>query len=156
MANQIAKENCEALAAALADFEESLEQPVVPGEMVSWLQNAAAAAAQVGPPLAACIASNHAEVLEQIADEDAEMLSRVAELKEEDAEICEDYERRLKELERLAELTASAEPDEEKFAEHVETVMRESLDFIIRVRKQEAALTTWSQEAFNRDRGDVD
>jgi hypothetical protein len=95
----------------------------------------------------------HTELLDEMSNQDPELASRIEDLKAEDSRLLETWKQIHAELGRFCGLAKRAEPDEGKVSEPVTQLTDQALAFVIGVRKQEAALTTWYMEAFNRDRG---
>ena len=98
----------------------------------------------------------HAEEFAAIVEEDAGLLARVEQLKKEDSGIIQQFADPSRRAERLAELAWRCEPDEGQVREDVSRLVELGLSFVIRVRTQETAISTWLLEAFDRDRGTVD
>jgi len=72
---------------ALADFEERVSVPLVPGELESWLEEVETAWQALWPQLQVQTQYIHAKEFTQIAEEDPELSSRVREMREEDTAI---------------------------------------------------------------------
>ena len=98
----------------------------------------------------------HPRQYKQISKEDPELLPRTEKLAAEDAAIEEDAEEFERMLHRFAEHAPKFEPDEEKIAKHLKMMVDDGVEFVTRVRKQEAAVQAWFLEAFTRDRGVAD
>ena len=141
---------------ALRRLEGYLETPVVPGELEDWTQNVVAAWQEVDHRLETHIRDHHREQLSKIAEEDTEMLAHVERLRDEDVQIVDRFLELSRQVERLAERAPKIEPHEQRADAAIEQLVEQGLAWIIRVRKQEAAISTWFGEAFNRDRGVAD
>jgi hypothetical protein len=144
------------LVEALQVLEKRLETPVVPGELVSWSEEAAAAIEAAGRVLREHIADNHSRQLQEILRQDRGLAARVEQMQQNDVDLVQ----QLTEIRRLAgELRSSArqvEPDERLAADAHAALVEKGLQWVIAARTQEAAIATWYVEAFDRDRGDVD
>lgn len=138
------------LPATLEVFERSLEAPIIPGELQTWSANAQATCHDAVAALKEHVSTWHKRVLEDIKRQDADLLPRVQELHSQDAELLSQARRVKAVANTLAELAEVFTLNEPTIKREVEKVIGEGLDWIIRARKQEAALTTWYQEAFNR------
>jgi chromosome segregation ATPase len=141
-----------ALRDALEAFETRLATPVVSGELKTW----AAAVSQAWATLAVEVKNrleHHQEQLATIANQDPELLPRVEQLKGEDESIRRDIETLSTTIERLTPRAEKVEPHEGRLGAEVEAASAQGIAFVNRIRKQEVALRTWFQEAFNRDRG---
>jgi hypothetical protein len=144
------------LAAALQVLEQRLETPVVPGELVSWSEEAAAAVEAAGKLLRDHLDNHHPRQFQEILRQDKGLATRVEQLQQNDVELLQ----HLTEVRRIAgELRASSgrvEPDERLAADAHAALVEKGLQWVIAARTQEAAISTWYVEAFDRDRGDVD
>ena len=80
-------------------------------------------------------------------------LQHVAQLQAEDVEILKSYDEFEARVRRLQERAGVAGAREDKFDEEIRSIVDEGLALVIRVRKQERALSTWLAEAFHRDTG---
>lgn len=140
----------------LDGLEQQLETPVVPGELESWTGEAQLAMARLAHALRHRVEDVHDEQLAEIAAEDAELVIRVEALRGEDEALLEEVDRLRSRAAKLNEAAPRAEPNERRLGRGVDAFVEEALAFVIRVRKQEVALRTWYQEAFQRDRGVAD
>lgn len=141
---------------SLARLEECLETPLVPGELEAWIKTLRQAVGAFGPLFRRQVGEVHAAELSEIGSEDPELFGRVNELLHEDERNLQRFQFLERSIETLSELISEIEPDETRFKQHVDDLVEEGLQFVIAVRRQEVAIRTWLQEAFNRDRGDVD
>jgi hypothetical protein len=77
-------------------------------------------------------------------------------MKEQDASLVDDWEDAVAGAHALSD-AANAQPwNEEVFREGFDCYVLETLDLVLRTRTQEAAVRTWTGEAFHRDRGGGD
>lgn len=141
---------------SLAAFETCLEMPLVPGQFEVWLADARSALARVGTILPEHIRRDHRPQIEEIADEDKELFARVETLRSTDRKTLERLNWFYEWGARLADRTALTEPDEGKLEEEFAEFIKQGLEFVIHVRKQELAVTTWLNEALNRENGPGD
>ena len=151
-----ANSNSRDLLTALARFETCLETPVIPGELPDWLASAQAHCHHLGDILRRQVSEKHSELLRQIVRQDAELARRVEKLKENDEALLAQQQDCCSMLDQLHVKADQVEPHEAKLHEQLEQVIERSIAFVIEVRKQETALTTWYMEAFDRDRGTAD
>lgn len=154
----IAKHSSE-LQAALEIFESSLESPVVPGELDQWLTTAGGGLRNLKEALQDRVQHVHPEQLEDIRQQDPELADRVQHLEEVDHKLLKQFDelvRRVEELRSRLQKNGASSGLESRVARSVERLGEQGLKFVIDVRKQEAALTTWFMEAFDRDRGIAD
>jgi len=140
----------------LAAFEMCLETPLVPGEFEPWLAAARETLGKVDGLLRLHLGQNHRAQLREIKEEDNEMFARVEGLVKADAATLEKLGWLHEWGVRLADRTAQTEPDEGKLVPEFGEFITQGIDFVIHVRKQELAISTWLGEAFNRERGSGD
>jgi hypothetical protein len=141
---------------SLQTLEKRLETPIVPGELPSWVNQAAAALRAVERELREQIEEAHPPQYREIHRQDEGLARRVEQLEEGDCRLLE----LLSDVRRIAdELRNNAdeiEPDERLAADAHEALVEKGLQLVIAARTQEEAIATWFVEAFDRDRGDVD
>jgi hypothetical protein len=70
--------------------------------------------------------------------------------------ILAEAEQRFKMVSQLSKRSERLEPDEGHARRALETIVDGGLKLVIRIRKQEVAISTWLMEAFDRDRGVAD
>lgn len=141
---------------ALAQLEGALEVPLVPGELASWVPPVQQGLTAVGTYLRRQIERVHKEEMKTIQQEDLGLARRVEQMAEEDQQIIQQFEQLSRLAQKLGAAAVAIEPDEAAIEPEQSRLVDEGLEFVIRVRKQEAAIATWLVEAFDRDRGDVD
>ena len=144
------------LEGALATLEASVETPLVPGEFERRMSEVESAWKDLQPCFEWLMATRHPQDFAEIGREDAELISRVEQMRQEDAEIRQQAEILQQQIPPLEAAVAHVEPDEARLTPRLEALARDALNFVIRVRKQEQAVRTWLGEAFNRDRGTID
>jgi hypothetical protein len=151
-----APEHETALNAALTELETSLLTPIVSGELDGWVQSVRQSLAKLGPLLENYIRSVLHVQYGEIVKADSELLPRVEQLIEEDQKLLEEWQAFEQELATLTQRAPDALKDELKVAGNVNRVEERGTRLILRVRKQQAAATTWLAESLYRDRGPVD
>jgi hypothetical protein len=144
------------LSSALDAFEDCLEMPVIPGELPSWIAGVTKTSSDAMATLEAHIQSRHGQLFKDILRENSDLATRVEQLREEDKAVQEQAQEVLKETRLIAGDAPELESQDPTIKQDIEGFVKRSLDWIIQVRKQEAALTAWYQEAFNRDTGVAD
>lgn len=92
----------------------------------------------------------------QIAIEAPELTVRAVNLNSTDEQNLQEFERLLKYVWNLPERVSQAEPDEGSMMTELRELIDDGLKFMLSVRSQETALSTWINESLNRDRGDGD
>ncbi|MGE0758573.1 MAG: hypothetical protein AB7O38_16215 [Pirellulaceae bacterium] len=141
---------------SLMRFETCVQTPIISGELTSWLQDAQTACAEVRACVQQEAEGPHAEMLRKMKQQDPEMGSRVEQLREEERELQDQSARLQVKLDQLIERARAVEPDELKLDQPIEEFIEASLAFVLAARKHDTAMTTWHNEAFNRDRGVLD
>jgi hypothetical protein len=141
---------------ALERFEACLETPMIPGEMENWAKNLREAYQELAPVLDEHLQTVHRPMIQQIAVDDPELLRHTEEMKSADKETREMFDRLQQWIEQLPEVASKVEPDEKRLDEHIASIIRDGLAFVMHVRKQETVLSTWHQESMCRVRGNVD
>lgn len=140
----------------LAQLERSVEAPVVPGELERWLRGTVEAFQAVRAAFREQIDGVHKEYLESISTEDSGLLSRVEKMEKQDEQIGKELDSLASESEALLKSHESRQADETALADVVGEFAERTIALVIRIRKQDAALETWYQEALERDRGIAD
>jgi hypothetical protein len=144
------------LKTSLERFEDCLVAPVMAGELLSWIDEARQAWAAAATHVREHVRELHPRQYKQISKADPELLPRTEKLQAEDYEIEEDCEEFTRSIHRFSEHAPKFEPDEEKMAVHTKALVDGGIEFVTRVRKQEAAVHAWFVEAFTRDCGVAD
>jgi hypothetical protein len=144
------------LKSSLERFENCLVTPVMSGELTNWVGEVQGAWVGTLEQVREHVREFHPRQYKQISKEDPELLPRTEKLAAEDFAIEEDAEEFDRLMHRFAEHAPKFEPDEEKFAKHLQALVDDGIEFITRVRKQEAGVQAWFMEAFTRDRGVAD
>jgi hypothetical protein len=139
----------------LKAFEEALITPFVPGEIDGWLTTTARSFADLDTALRQ-LAEDHRRQLKEMQRQDDEIAARVAKLREEEQALLERLDRLAWHIKGLKKREGNGEGETQKLDLSAERLVEEALKFVIDVRKQEAAVTTWFMEAFQRDRGVAD
>ena len=140
----------------LKRLEDQLETPVIPGELVEWLQTTERLLSYLRIALPEESDRRHENLLSEIGDEDPGLIPRVEKMRIEDRRIVAEAERQLKIVSAMSQHSASLEPAEARAKHGLENIISDGLQLVIRIRKQEAAIETWYLEAFDRDRGVAD
>ena len=144
------------LKTSLDRFENCLVTPMMAGELVEWVGEVQSAWADISAHVREHVTELHERQYKQISKQDPELLPRIEKLQAEDAALevdCDEFDRL---LHRFAEHAPKFEPDEEKIASHAKALVDDGIEFVTRVRKQEAAVHAWFVEAFTRDCGVAD
>jgi len=98
----------------------------------------------------------HPEQIEEIEGQDPELFARTKQLREDD-QSNKEWCRRLSQA--FADFEAKAKragADEKQVMDQQQAVLEDGLQFVTHVRKQETAIRSWLQEAFDRDTGQGD
>jgi hypothetical protein len=137
----------------LAEVESCLESVVVPGELLAWANELLQACEAEGSALRREISKAHAENLAKLSAANSDQSQHAAQLEAEDAEILRRFDEFESKVRRLQERAALAGAREDNLEEGIRSIVEDGLALVIRVRKQERALSTWLSEAFQRDTG---
>ncbi len=138
---------------SLESVETCLMTPRVSGELDGWIANLKHAMDTFGAALLQQISEGHCAAFQQITSQDSELHSRVEQLQRNDLQSRELYDALQNRLAILEKSTPRVEPDEGRLEMEVVKFCESGLAFVQHVRKQEVAIDTWFQEAFQRDRG---
>jgi len=144
------------LRSTLATFETSLLTPTVSGELSGWLEQVQKTWDEASAQIHYHLKHLHPRQYEEISKQDAELLPRIDQLRDEDESIEQHRSQLSQSIGRVGQHVPKLEPDEEKAQKYVKSVVDAGTAFLIQVRKQEIAVQTWYVEAFNRDGGAVD
>jgi hypothetical protein len=136
----------------LGQIEMCLESVVIPGELESWASALCEACAAEGPLLKRELES-HRRQLAKVTAADANFAQRALQLQQEDAAILQAFDEFERKAGRLHERACLAGSHEDKFEEGLKDIIDDGLALVIRVRKQERALTTWCSESMQRENG---
>ena len=140
---------------ALSRWEQTVDDPTLPGETAAWCGEALAGLEHCEKAFASTL-ENHAAEYAQILKADIGLTPRVEELRQADSELrrkLDDLKRRLR---RCGGNEARAVETSEEPVEEASSLRQGVLDFIVHCRAHEAELQTWLLESFYRDRGAVD
>lgn len=144
---------CVNLEQKLKRLATSLQTPVVPGELESWVGTVRDAANLAAEALQHQIASVHPSEFAQIVKEDPELFRQVEQMKDADRDSSARMNSFRARIGQLAKEAPRGEPNELKLKEQLAEVIDQGLALVLHVQKQEIARRTWLQEAFNRERG---
>ena len=139
----------------LAKLETQLATPAISGEEAAWLTATSEALRVVEREVRVAVGKTHPAQFGQMRKEDAALGSQIESLEQEDQANLQ----RLDEIvTRIAKLHGkyTTEANESLLKEDFDNFVDEGLAFVVAVRKQETALTTWFAEAFRRDVGAAD
>lgn len=145
-----------ALAEALSALETALLTPVVSGELAPWVRDVRSAADRAEGELKNYLGSTQRRQYFEMAKADAELLSRIEQLAEDDGGLLTDFGELLKNTNRLHELVNADRRHEQRPEDHRAELEEQGIKLITRIRKHQVATDTWLSEAFYRDRGVVD
>lgn len=138
---------------AIQSLERCLLTPRVPGELEYWLKNSKAAIDAVGAAMAQQFGDEHRTAFNQITSQDSDMYNRVDQLKIGDTQSREQYDALRVRVHQLEKDAPGVEPDEGRLGAELRRLCESGLSLVTQLRKQEVAIDTWLQEAFQRDRG---
>jgi len=137
-------------------LESALLAPVVSGELKSWTASVGEALRAFGPDWVAYVKSVLHSQYSRIAKTDANLLSRVDQMIQEDRQLLTDFGQFESCVSDLARRAEQVQKDESKAADDRTRVEKTGIDLIVRIKKQQAAAATWLNEANYRDLGTGD
>jgi hypothetical protein len=143
----------EPLTDPLQRLEVALDTPPVPGELRTWATTLRKTFEATTQEILHQIDTVHPEQFADIEKQDAELMARVEQLRDEDRK-NQDWCRTL--ATQFAELEANAiraGADEKQVIDQQQKLLDEGLRFVMNVRRQETTIRTWNEEAFSRDTG---
>ena len=139
---------------ALEAFETALATPLVEGEMAEWSRLVQHTWSRVAALVRFQLDVVHRKQFKEIAETDPEMFKRVEELESEDVEIRAQLDNLAVAISHVSWAPQAAERTPAATVSDVQQrIIDAGIAFVVQVRKQEVAINTWFQEAFNRDRG---
>ena len=145
------------LLSALAKFEASLEQPIIPGELRGWITEVREAGLASIRLAQEAIFPQHHDLIIQLKRQDAELAARAERLMQEHDELQRVAAEMAISIEQLAEHMDDESAEETPpLLEKAEQLTKRGLKWIIDLRTQDAAVATWFQESLNRERGAAD
>lgn len=146
----------ERLKVALDDLTAAMSAPVLSGELVEWFDTALGAAEALEQALVEQVSEIHPPIFKQISAEDQEMLSLVERLERTDEALLNDMRKFKEDLRHYRKAAERLEPKETFLQEPLGDLGDQWLRLFEGINKQEAGISTWLQEALQRDRGPVD
>jgi len=141
---------------ALAALETALLTPVVSGELESWVRTAEAGSNKLSEKLPTFLKTVLHPQYAEIAKSDAELLTRVQQLIEEDQNLILEQEAFRNRMSDFAKRASQIKKDEAQVANERTKLEQDGIALILRIKRQRAAADTWLTEAAYRDRGPVD
>ncbi len=140
----------------LAELEVTLSTPRLSGELSEWSQRVCQAAQGLASVLEVELAQLRQEQFQVLLAEDTSLACRVDEIKAADEANRRVSREIAEQLCGIASETAARSDAETEFQSQVAELAEAGLRLVVDVRKQETAMNTWYQEAFQRDRGVAD
>jgi len=137
-------------------LESALLAPAVSGELKSWTATVGEELRAFGPDWMAYVKSVLHPQYSRIAKTDPNLLSRVDQMIQEDRQLLTDFGQFESCVSNLAGRAEQVQKDESKAADDRARVEKTGIDLILRIKKQQAAVTTWLNEANYRDLGTGD
>jgi hypothetical protein len=141
---------------ALNNLQQAIHVPVVSGELIDWLQLSVDGLKRVNILVEREVGASHRELFAQIIEDDPELSQQVEKLQDEDHAILEQANGLTAMGHKLQQIGDGIEPHESQLAPAVDRFVHDCEGLFMRIRKQEVAISTWLQEALERDRGTGD
>jgi seryl-tRNA synthetase len=146
----------EPLTDTLQRLETALGTPPVQGELRTWATTLRKTFEETTRDILKQIETVHPAQFQEIEEQNSELLARVENLRDEDRkhqDWCRTLAAQFTDLEANA-IRAGA--DEKQVIDQQQKLLDEGLRFVMNVRRQETAIRTWTEEAFDRDTGNAD
>ena len=144
------------LVEALESLATALVTPIVPGEAEAWVKEVQSAVETTVRRFETRSRGEHAAALERIGDVDPALLHRVTELEAEAEDLREAWENLRGVVASLERAVRDAAPDEARTHGSILSFCQNAFGVLLRTLRQDAAVRTWTLEAFHRDRGGGD
>ena len=138
---------------ALSKLETTLETPVVPGELDSWIDAVNESTNALVCLMDEQLCEIHSQQFSQMAKVDDELLGHIENLHTEDEQIISDLGDFHNAVLQLWAASSGDEGDETDLETVQAKLVEAGLAFVIRARTQETAIATRYSEAFLRNRG---
>ena len=134
----------------LTQFESCLQTPIVSGELETWLEDAGEAFDRVSESLKQG-SERQTEMLNNILHRDTELLGRVEDLRQLDAQVDSQVNVLHSKIAQLCERAKAVEPDELQLEKPVHDLIDQGLAFVLAARKLDTGVSTWYGEATKHD-----
>ncbi|HEX5104771.1 MAG TPA: hypothetical protein VFV87_13210 [Pirellulaceae bacterium] len=144
------------LSETLARLETALLTPVIAGEFSGWVHSVQQASATLAVDLTSCLHTILHVRYREIVEADPEQSANVEKLMVGDEQLLEQLTRFHERLYALGNAAEHVDKNEGKLEQQRHKVEEEGIALILHVKKQQAASSTWLEEAFYRDRGVAD
>lgn len=138
---------------ALQRLEEQLELPYVSGNLQSWSENLQQLLQETNERLRAEIEQEHDRTFKTIIKNHGNLAQQVDKLRAEDQELLPALDSLRQQVDQFANNIDETVLARQQFEAKRERLVSDALAFVIRVRKQRAAIDTWLGEALQRDNG---
>jgi hypothetical protein len=137
-------------------LEAALLAPVVSGELKQWTEVVNESLQAFGSKWVEFVNTVLHQQYVHIAKTDPNLLSRVDQMIQEDRQLLAEFGHFETRVDDLAVRAAQVQKNEGKAADDRSQVEKDGMDLILRIKKQQAAATTWLNEANYRDLGTGD
>lgn len=141
------QEQQQTYSATLRDFETCIDDPCVPGETKEWMTAVSGAYEELVDALHARRKSVHSSRFAEIAREDPALLERVDRMRGEDRQLAEMERQFARRIDTMQRKVAAAGKDEAVIKDDLDEFVADGQQLVSRVRRQEAAVSTWLAEA---------
>jgi response regulator RpfG family c-di-GMP phosphodiesterase len=145
------------LLSTLARYENSLEQPIIPGEFRGWIMEVREAGLASIRLAQEAIFPQHYDLIVQLRRQDSELAARAEQLMQQHDDLQRVAAEMATSIEQLAEhMEGETAEETPQLLERAEHLIKRGLKWIIDLRTQDAAVATWFHESLNRERGAAD
>lgn len=145
--------NNDQVSEAIEKLHRQLELPYVSGELSSWTDGIIELLGSTKECIRKSIEDDHPCSYKTIMKNDLELAQRVEDMRAEDAQLLCKLDDLTREAENLDKMVDEAHLAESQFKPKRDRLVEDGVAFIVRLRKQRAAINTWLGEAFSRDNG---
>jgi hypothetical protein len=140
----------------LERFERQLEIPYVPGDLDSWCSDISEYLQEVRSELTRAVRQEHPRSYESIVKNGANLSHEVDKMREADGKLLESLDAVESQAHEFRRRANEEDHAGQQFQPHRDRLVDAALQFILSVRKQRAAISTWSSEALQRMNGTGD
>ena len=139
------------LKASLTRLEQSLETPIVPGDLRRWCEDVLQAFLNAGYLYRREVEETHRQLFDQLRHHDMALAVRIEQMNENDKKLLGVWNDLDTQIVRLCDAMLESEQHAAKISQRAEDFADRALKLTIDVRKHEAELLTWYLESLNRD-----
>jgi hypothetical protein len=141
------------LAESFEGLETHLELPYISGELNRWGADVEGFLQKAGEQLHEAVKREHPKNYEAITASRPDLSAEVGKMRDNDAALLSALQTVREQVDRFRATVREDQLAEQQFLPARNRLVDEVLNFVLQVRKQRAAVTTWMSEALQRDNG---